>query len=136
MKRFNKTLRSNNRGVVFIAVMLLLALAGGMLLLMTKTSNMAGRQNKKMALDANLNNLQLSAMAWVKKNYPTINTNTTSDSQYDFTLEADNLNIKQATINGTATRIDNTHLKIQLTVQYQQAQNLCKKTVTYTYPTN
>ncbi|MCF7957602.1 MAG: hypothetical protein K9M57_04045 [Phycisphaerae bacterium] len=134
MKRPNNTPRPNNRGIIFIAVMILLVMAGLMMLLMTKSSNHIGSQSQKMALDANLNNLQLSAMAWVKQNYPALNTNTTTDNQHTFTLDAAPLNIKKATIKGIATRIDDSHLKIKLIVACQRRQLSCKKTITYTYP--
>ncbi len=124
--------RTNNKGIMFIAVMILMALAGIMLLLMTHTSNRTGRQNRQLLLDANLNNLQLSAMAWVKQNYSKI-TSTPEDS-YVFDLDAKELAIKEGTIKGIATRIDSSHHKIELKVVCRKAGRICEKTITYTYP--
>lgn len=126
--------RTNNQGFIFVMVLLLLALAGTTLVLMARTANQVGRQNRKIILDANLYHLQVSAMAWVKKNYTTLDTQTNLTTPYSFTLNTENLDIPDAVIDGTATRIDDSHLKIELVIGCRQGRLTCTKTITYTYP--
>ena len=107
--------KNNRKGFVFYLVIVVLALTGSSLFLLTHISNGMAHQSDQMYLEACQRNLSASGLVWVKRNAIKINELLSNEPR---TLDTTDLQVPAGHINvSRGNGGDNSHKDKKLTVE-------------------